>query len=251
MEVLKMNKVCKNKKLLGLFSIVFIVSIVTSVLLLQSSVFGATTATKVKGSEVLLIGESFIAMSHDITKYLQEDARNAGVLASNDSFRDKSVSGTKLSGGISPSIPDQYKNAVKEGAVKYVVMDGGGNDCLQSSGSSFTSNSPEVVAATGALKNLLTQMNKDGVKKVVYFFYPEPQSALGGLKGKLDVLRPLVQNIVTSTAAPKCYWLDTRPVFQGNYSKYVLSDGIHPTAAGSKATADAIWNVIQSNGVFN
>jgi len=207
--------------------------------------------TQIKGSEVLLIGESFIAMSHDITKYLQENARNAGVISSSDSFRDFSVSGTTLAGG-GQSIPNQYKDARQKGPVKYVVMDGGGNDCLLSSSSTFTSSSTEVVNATNALKGLLTQMNTDGVLKVVYFFYPDPQGSLGssGLKSKLDVLRPLIQNIVTTSSSPKGYWLDLRPTFEGKYGQYIQGDGIHPTAAGSKATADALWGVIQQNGVF-
>lgn len=204
----------------------------------------ASKSPTIKGSDVLLIGESFIALSHDITKYLEENAHNAGVLANNERFRDYAVSGTKLSGGIYPSIPDQYKNATGQNKVKYVIMDGGGNDCLQSTGQ-YAQN------ATNALKNLLAQMKKDEVLKVVYFFYPEPQSDLGGLKNRLDILRPQIQNIVTNNISPKCYWLDLRPVFSGKYSQYIKPDGIHPTAAGSKATADAIWKVIQDNNVFN
>jgi len=209
------------------------------------------TSTKIKGSEVLVIGESFIAMSHEITKDLEKSARNAGILASNESFRDNSVSGTRLSGGISPTIPQQYQNAIKQGSVKYVIMDGGGNDCLQSGGSASASN-PELQNAVNAAKTLLNQMASDGVLKVVYFFYPEPQgSYFGGLKDKLDVLRPLIQNVVNSTSNPKSYWLDLRPVFSGKYSQYITSDGIHPTSAGCQATADAIWNVIQTNNFFS
>jgi lysophospholipase L1-like esterase len=200
--------------------------------------------TTVKGNDVLVIGESFIALSHDITKYLEQDARNGGVLANNENFRDYAVSGTKLSGGIYPSIPNQYNNAAKQSKVKYVIMDGGGNDCLQPTGQ-------YAQDATNALKNLLAQMKKDEVLKVVYFFYPEPQSDFGGLKNRLDILRPQIQNIVTNNISPKCYWLDLRPVFAGKYSQYIKADGIHPTADGSKAAADAIWKVIKDNNVFN
>jgi lysophospholipase L1-like esterase len=94
-------------------------------------------------------------------------------------------------------------------------------------------------------------MGNDGVLKVIYFFYPDPQQDLGGLQAKLDVLRPLIQDVVNSTSNPVCYWLDLRPVFQGHYSEYVQSDGIHPTAAGSQATANAIWDVIQQNNFFS
>jgi lysophospholipase L1-like esterase len=213
-----------------------------------------TTATnpseKIKGSEVLVIGESFIAMSHEITRFLEQHARNAGIFDSNDSFRDNSVSGTRLSGGISPTIPQQYQNAIQQSPVKYVIMDGGGNDCLQSGGSA-TSDNPELQNAVNAAQTLLNQMNNDGVVKVIYFFYPEPQGGFfGDLKAKLDVLRPMIQNVVISTNNPNCYWLDLRPVFEGHYSQYITSDGIHPTSSGCEATADAIWNIIQQNNFF-
>jgi len=210
-----------------------------------------TTQTKVKGSEVLVIGESFIAMSHEITGNLQTNARNAGIINANESFRDNSVSGTRLSGGISPNIPQQYQNAIQQGPVKYVIMDGGGNDCLQSGGTASSSN-PELQNAVSAAQTLLNKMKSDGVVKVIYFFYPEPQgSYFGDLKAKLDVLRPMIQNVVNSTSNPKCYWLDLRPVFEGKYSQYITSDGIHPTSAGCKATADAIWKVVQQNNFFS
>jgi lysophospholipase L1-like esterase len=206
---------------------------------------------KIKGSEVLVIGESFIAMSHEITRYLEQSARSAGILNSNESFRDNSVSGTRLSGGASPTIPEQYQNAIRQSAVKYVIMDGGGNDCLQSGGSA-TADNPELQNAVNAARTLLNQMNNDGVLKVIYFFYPEPQGGFfGSLKDKLDVLRPMIKNVVTGTSKPKCYWLDLRPVFEGKYSQYISGDGIHPTSAGCKATADAIWNVAQTNNFFN
>jgi len=208
------------------------------------------TATKIKGSEVLVIGESFIAMSHEITRNLEQNAKNAGIIASNESFRDNSVSGTRLSGGISPTIPQQYQNAKQQSPVKYVIMDGGGNDCLQSGGTASADN-PELKNAVSAAQTLLNQMGTDGVVKVVYFFYPEPQgSSFSGLKSKLDVLRPMIQNVVNTSSKPNCYWLDLRPVFEGKYSQYITSDGIHPTSAGCKATADAIWKVIQDNNFF-
>lgn len=210
------------------------------------------TNGKIKGSEVLVIGDSFIAMSHEITKYLEQHAKSAGILDQNDKFRDFAVSGTKLSGGVSPSIPDQYKNARQQGNVKYVIMDGGGNDCLQSSSAlPWSSSTPEVSAATSAAKSLFSKMGSDGVKKVQYFFYPDPQGSLSSMKNKLDVLRPLVQSIVTGSSSPKGYLLDLRPAFSGKYNQYITSDGIHPNSTGCKAAADAIWEAMKTNNFFN
>ena len=206
----------------------------------------------VNGSDVLIIGESFIALSHAISHDLDSIARKAGVLNATDTFRDYAVSGTQLSGGISPSIPLQFTNAKNTRPVKYVIMDGGGNDCLNAS-----CTTPPLITcqnlqnAMNAAKALLDTMGRNGVLKVIYFFYPDPQGSLQQtLQPKLDTLRPRIQNIVLNQTAPICYWLDLRPAFAGNYSQYILSDGIHPTAAGSLAAANAIWSVVQTNNFF-
>ncbi|WP_313561922.1 dockerin type I domain-containing protein [Ruminiclostridium cellobioparum] len=192
----------------------------------------SAAASKIKGSEVLVIGDSFLALSRDIVTRLQQNAKNEGVLDSSDKFRDNSVSGTMLSGGISPDIPTQYQNGVNAGTVKYVIMDGGGNDCLAGN----------VDNAVAAARTLFGQMGRSGTVKVFYLFYPDPVGGLAGsLKPKLDTMRPQISSIVTSSAAPKGYFLDLRPTFEGKYSSYILSDGIHPTQAGSYAAADAIW----------
>jgi hypothetical protein len=47
--------------------------------------------------------------------------------------------------------------------------------------------------------------------------------------------------------APKCYWLDLRPVWNG-HNDYT-QDGIHPTSAGSIATGDAVWEAMKTSCV--
>lgn len=226
---------------------IFTAAILAATLLISSfplNTFAATleaNATKIKGSEVLVIGDSFLALSRDIVKKLEQNAKNEGVLDSSDKFRDNSVSGTLLSGGMSPNIPTQYQNGVNAGAVKYVIMDGGGNDCLMGN----------VDSAVAAARTLFGQMGKSGTVKVFYLFYPDPVGNLAGsLKPKLDTLRPQIQSIVTSSTAPKGYFLDLRPTFEGKYSSYILSDGIHPTQAGSYAAADAIWAEMKKVNFF-
>ncbi|WP_244648365.1 dockerin type I domain-containing protein [Ruminiclostridium herbifermentans] len=200
-----------------------------------------SAATKIKGSEVLVIGDSFIALSHDITKRLEENARKAGILDANDRFRDNSVSGTLLNGGTSPTIPQQYKNGVNAGTVKYVIMDGGGNDCMMGS----------VDGAASAFNSLIKEMEKSGTVKLFYMFYPDAQGGLAGLLNpNLNRLRPMIQNTVLSSTKPKGYFFDLRPTFEGKYGQYILSDGIHPTQAGSYATADAIWAEMQRVNFF-
>jgi hypothetical protein len=193
-----------------------------------------------KGNQVAVIGESFIAASHGITKQIESNAKAAGSLAMGEQYVDKSVSGTLLSGGGADAIPKQYDKAKAGGAIKYVLMDGGGNDCLQANNGD---------AALAAAQTLFQTMATDKVEKIQYFFYPDPLGsfASGTLKTCLDALRPKMKALCEGLTAPKCYWLDLRTVWNG-HNEYT-SDGIHPTPAGDKATGDAIWGEMKKNCV--
>jgi len=206
--------------------------------------------TQIDGNQVLLIGNSYIAMSHQITQDLEQFAKNAGILASGDNFIDNSVVAARLSGGSVQTIPQQYANGNRQKQVRWVIMEGGGNDCEESCNPP-TPSCPNLQNAVNVVRDLLNQMGNDGVIKVIYFFYPDPQQGLDELKAQLDVLRTLIQDVVNSSRDPVCYWLDLRPVFQGHYNEYVQSDGTHPTSAGSRAAAEAIWNIIQQNNFFS
>lgn len=190
------------------------------------------------GSEVLVIGESFIAATHEITHEIERQARANGSLGESESYRDNSVSGTTLAGG-GQSIPNQYANGVQQGPVKYVLMDGGGNDCLQA-------NNPD--GALSAAEGLFQAMQENGTEKVVYFFYPDPiGSQFSSLKSCLDSLRPQMKAMCDGLTSPKCYWLDQREIWDG-HGEYT-QDGIHPTTAGSVASGQAIWDVMVENCV--
>ncbi len=184
-----------------------------------------------------MIGESFIALSHGITQQIEKDAKAAGSLASTDRYVDNSVSGTTLA---NDQIPSQYARAVQSsGTIRYVLMDGGGNDCLLNN---------DGDAALAAATSLFQTMAKDRTEKVVYFFYPDPVGGnYASLKSCLDALRPKMKALCDGLTAPRCYWLDLRPLWNG-HPEYTF-DGIHPTAAGSAVTGDAIWQVMQASCV--
>jgi hypothetical protein len=181
-----------------------------------------------KGSDVAVIGESFIALSHGITQQIEKRAKENGSLAQNESYVDNSVSGTTLANN---QIPSQYTKAASNGTIKHVLMDGGGNDCLLNNNGD---------AALAAAESLFETMAEKKTEKVLYFFYPDPiGNQYGDLKSCLDTLRPKMKALCDGLTAPKCYWLDLRPVWNGHGE--FTSDGIHPTAAGSAATGDAVW----------
>lgn len=199
---------------------------------------GTCTKGQTKGNQVVFIGESFIQMS-TIPEQVAKNAVAAGSLTQGDKYINNAVSGMTLAGNNVNSIPNQYARAAKSGTIKYVIMDGGGNDCLLNNNGD---------AALAAAKTLFQTMEKDKIEKVQYFFYPDPVgSNFGNLKTCLDALRPKMQALCAELTSPKCYWLDLRPTWNG-HNEYT-SDGIHPTSAGSVATGDAIWKEMVKNCV--
>ncbi|WP_437969220.1 SGNH/GDSL hydrolase family protein [Sorangium sp. So ce260] len=197
---------------------------------------GECVKGQTRGEQVAVIGESFIAATHGITQQIEKQAKANGSLAENEHYIDNSVSGTTLA---NDQIPSQYRKAAENGMIKYVLMDGGGNDCLLRG---------DGDGALAAAESLFETMAADNVEKVVYFFYPDPiGNQFASLKTCLDALRPKMKELCDGLTAPKCYWLDLRPTWNG-HNEYT-QDGIHPTSAGSIATGDAVWETMKASCV--
>jgi hypothetical protein len=199
---------------------------------------GSGTCAKgtTKGNEVLFIGESFIAAS-SIPEETTKLARAAGSLGASDSYVDKSVSGTWIGNG---QIPTQYKS--NSSGVRFVLMNGGGNDCWQGGQESHRT------AALSAAKTLFQDMATNGVEQVVYFFYPDPIGAqFANLTACLDLLRPDMKAVCDAQTKPKCNWVDLRDTWNG-HPEYT-SDGIHVAGPGNVPTAGAIFKSMQANCV--
>lgn len=204
---------------------------------------GACARGQITADQLLIVGDSFFGATHEITSSLQTLARAAGALASNASYRDVSsiVDNTLASAGN--GISDQYTSATVSAPAKVVIMNGGGADVITASCSNAAA-CPALTAAASAAQALLSKMAADGVQNVVYVFYPNPLDT--DLQAKMDALRPLVQSACAGSAVP-CQWLDLRPTFAGQYASYIQADGLDPTAAGSAASAAAIWTTMQQS----
>jgi lysophospholipase L1-like esterase len=204
---------------------------------------GGEPATCVKGEvtaeEVIFIGESFIAQSGAIPRYTTQLAREAGTIGSSESYRSYAVSGTQLTTG---DIPGQYTRAKNAGPVEVVLMDGGGNDLLIGSRcqGGFDQACEEIVTV---VDTLFKEMKAGGVKDVVYFFYPDPMGIGANIKAAMDILRPEMKEFCDTNMDVRCIWVDQRESWMGHYDQYT-SDGIHPTDAGSMASAQQIWDAM-------
>lgn len=198
----------------------------------------------VAANQVLLIGDSFFALSHQITAYLEELARDSGVLHAGERYRDNSSlldNALALDGN---GIEGQYTSGKAEADVKVVVMSGGGADILLGSCEAPISECPLLANAVLAAEQLLARMAEDGVEDIVFVYYPDPTDA--GLREKVDTLRPLLQ-AACADHPTRCHWVDLRRAFEGHPA--YLVDGINPSAAGSRASAAEIWSAMRHSCV--
>src|SRR6478736_872377 len=196
----------------------------------------------VSANQVLVIGDSFFATTHQITAYLENLARDAGAVSVGERYRDRSsllANALALSGN---GIEDQFTSGFSEAEVKVVIMNGGGADALLGSCDSANASCAVVTAAAAAAQTLFSKMATDNVEHVVYAFYPDAGDA--NVKARVDALRPLIQSACENAPLP-CHWLDLRPVFDGHYAEYVQADQLNPTDSGARATAGAIWATMQ------
>jgi hypothetical protein len=197
---------------------------------------------------VVVLGDTFLSNTHEITGALEDLARESGALSTEESYRDYS-SGLQSHLAAEPAgLSSQFAAALEDGPVKVVIMDGGGTDALMSRcPDPIAVDCPLIVDAAEGASLLFQSMEEAGVEHVVFFSYPDYVGD-ARIKATIDTLRPLLEDRCASAPLP-CHWLDLRPTFAGNYDEYVLPDGRNPTTAGSRASAQAVWGVMQQHCV--
>jgi hypothetical protein len=199
------------------------------------------TTGAVEANEVLVVGDAFFGATHQITAYLETFARSTGALATGERYRDQSSTLNNSLAMGDRGIPTQYADAQAEAPIDVVIMNGGGADALIADCADATNCQPLIDAAS-ALEALFARMATDGVSHVVYAFYPDPTDS--ALRGKIDVLRTLVEPLCSESPVP-CHFVDLRTTVADRAQQYLAPDGLTPTAAGAEAIAAAIWGTMQ------
>lgn len=239
-------------------------------------------------SQIAMIGDSYLDPAWCLAgNDIMANARAAGSLAMGASYRQYQLGGASMAWGNPYTnfyIPYQYENTLMNDlaymnpkVIDTIIMDGGGNDVLIGNSSCETTAPPgntsclsTVNSAIMRAQSLLQEMATNGVKHIVYIFYPHLDPAGGGIlstpapavNDSLDFAYPLAEQICcgssfTSTAtsysctghtgAAECNFIDTRPAFEGHLADYIKSDHVHPTPAGAQVIADLVWKVMQDH----
>ena len=118
------------------------------------------TTTLEQRNCVAMIGDSIFALSGQITRHLQE--------ISHQRYRTYYISGAQLAGGMVPNIEAQYDMASRAGAIRTLIMDGGGNDYLMGNRMNPERINQEIAEAFG---RIFDKAQRDGVENVVVLGY--------------------------------------------------------------------------------
>jgi lysophospholipase L1-like esterase len=204
-----------------------------------------------KASQVVWIGDSYPAAGNGgIQRYTEQSAQAASALAAGQTYRKYYVGGTQMANG---QIPGQYTQAKQaDPNIDTVVMTGGGNDILIGNPTCLNNPPPgnqscvdTVARATAAAEAMFAQMQTDGVKHVIYYFYP--RTTLFQSAANVDYAFPIVKAGCEKFRGPlNCYFVDTRPAFDG---QNWFGDGIHPTDPGQQAIGKLVWETMVTNCV--
>jgi lysophospholipase L1-like esterase len=212
-----------------------------------------------KGSQVVFIGDSYINydVAHTLLSTLIEQrAVKDGALMQGDHYRNYAVPGTALAAdNVLGMIPPQWDMAVQDDPdIKFVIMDGGGNDVLidnmqcLAAGSDKDPQCQMVVANTLKVgTELINKIKAAGVSDGIYFFYPHVPVGGDDINDyALSMLKDSEAALQTPTF--HTYVLDLIPIFMG-HSDWFADDGIHANDTGENVIADNIWKIMKDNCV--
>ncbi len=212
------------------------------------SLISAPEVRSADTNDVVIIGDSIFALSGEIQDFLEADF--------NTTFRNYSVSGAQLIGGsLARNIPDQLDRALGDGAVKTLIMDGGGNDILIPVIVAFDPNDCKTsffrrslsskcrgfidnLAVVGA--DILEANANSGIQNIIYQGYYNTKFGFLGnlsrLKAAVAYGNTTIGGACANSPIP-CQFID--PVSSIRNSD-VKNDGIHPRASGSRKLANLI-----------
>lgn len=187
---------------------------------------------------VVMIGDSIFALTGQITRHLQS--------LSNQKYRTYYISGAQMSGGMVMDIEAQLDMAHRQGDIRTLIMDGGGNDFFFGNQLNLDSIAREIKAAWS---RILQKAGEYGVENIVVMGYYKTITTPNS--DELDN-QTVAQELIAGAAARginlvyvdpnEDTWFSRRSPWQ-----YTI-DTIHPTTAAANELAELIWDAMVANG---
>lgn len=213
---------------------------------------------RVHGSQVVFIGDSFLAAPTSAIAYeLETLMQTSGSTAYSATPRFRQLVGTTMQQVVGQYDTEHMLNP----DIKVVIANGGGNDVLVTNRSCLTQAPPENVSCTTTIENalnfasqLMQKAQADGVEHLVYFFYPhEPtqglfQGTAPTINESLDYTEPMARALCE--ASPICTFVSLSEAAGDSPGSgyvergYINPNDVHPSPAGSKFFAEAIWDAM-------
>jgi len=184
------------------------------------------------GKDVVTIGDSWMSY------FLNGGGIEGALDRAGTDYRHYAVAGTTLA----TSIPPQWDQAKAGGAVKTVIMTGGGNDIMFSGGcDTKEACAMNVQRIADMLDELWTKMSDDGVLDVVYIQYSKNAGTAPSEN------RPAVAPTpgICIRGPLRCHSMSTTELVAATDTV----DGIHPTSAAADRIATAVVELMETEGI--
>jgi len=192
----------------------------------------------ISSPDTMILGDSIFALSGDIHENLEADLH--------ENIDTYARSGCQLTGGNILcsrlySVENQYARADKSG-IRTVVFNGGGNDIqLNSCRPSLSACMPLLNELEDRIATLVQKMRNDGIEEIIFLGY---YNAVGSAEDLQDINNYSMNYKAAAYPGMGVKFIDVRADFAGRESIYITSDGIHPTAAGSRVLSNRILQAL-------
>ena len=166
-------------------------------------------------------------------------------------YRHYCENGAQLEGGsliATEDVENQYDQAIEEGPIRSIIMDGGGNDLLLGGESEYNEAVDQELKA--AWIRILDKAQSDGVQNmVVQGYYMTDNTTLDVADliqmGQFLETKGAQRGITLVYVNPA-----TDPWFANkNPSEYTRFDGIHPTEEASEQLANMVWDAMEAHNI--
>ena len=199
---------------------------------------------------VAMLGDSIFALSGEEEEVLAE--------LSGETYRTYYVAGAQMVGGFVKPIEKQFDDAMADGYVRTLILDGGGNDvlisanktCSVSYGDDISAECNAVVdSVLEKIEEMVLVAAEAGVENFVFqtYYYIKFANLWQVTDVFLEGVDELVERLDADLPDMKIVLVDPRDAFLDQ--PYIKFDGIHPTSAGSDVLGNLLWDTMVENDI--